>query len=267
MDLKTHPIKTRSLPGVGAERAHWRIRDTKRIATIITSNWREDSRLTSGYAALKSKLIVDLGARHKQVGWKLGFGSPTGLRNLEIDAPLAGYLLAEHALPNGARVDISSWVKPVGETEIALYFGRDVPPGSSTGFVMDSVTAVGPAIELADLEFAPTDPTKILATDIFQKNYILGARDESSRAGDISGLVAQITMPNGHEVVVTELEELTGKIPSIATHCAEVVGELSGGIKNGEFLIIGSIVPPIALTTGDHFKYALGKFPPLTVSF
>ena len=244
-----------------------RILVTKRIATIITSNWREDPRLTSGYAALKSKLIFDLGARNKQVGWKLGFGSPTGLHNLEIGAPLVGYLLAENALPNGATVDISSWVKPAGETEIALYFGRDIPPGASQTFVMDSVVAIGPAIELADLEFAPTDPTKILATDIFQRHYILGVRDKSRQAGDISGLVAQIVMPDGSEVVVTELEELIGALPTIVTHCADVIGELSGGIKSGEFLIVGSIVPPIALKLGDHFAFTLGNFPSLSVYF
>jgi len=240
---------------------------TKRIATIITSKWREDPRLTSGYAALKSKLIFDLGARNKQVGWKLGFGSPMGLHNLEIDAPLTGYLLAERALTNGATVDISNWVKPVGETEIALYFGRDIPRGASQSFVMDSVFAIGPAIELADLEFAPTDPAKILASDIFQRHYILGAQDESRSAGDISGLVAQVVMPDGSEVVVTELEELIGKIPDLVTHCADVVGELSGGIKSGEFLIVGSIVPPIALNSGDHLQYRLGNFPPLSVHF
>lgn len=241
--------------------------DTKRIATISTSSWREDPRLTAGYAALKSKLIFDLGARNKQIGWKLGFGSPAGLKNLEIDAPLVGYLLAERVLQNNATVDISNWTKPVGETEIALYFGRDVPPGSNQRFVMDSVGAIGPAIELADLEFAPTDPTAILTTDIFQKHYILGVRDESRRSGDISGLVAQILMPDGREIAVTELEELIGELPTIVTHCADVVGELSGGIKSGEFLIVGSIVPPIALHSGDRFEYVLGNFPALAAYF
>jgi 2-oxo-3-hexenedioate decarboxylase len=212
-------------------------------------------------------MILDLGARNKQVGWKLGFGSPTGLSNLELDAPLVGYLLEERNLPNGAAVDIKEWVRPVGEAEVAIYFGRNIPSGASEKFVMDSVTAIGPAIELADLDFTPTDPTRILASDIFQRNYILGARDDSRSGGDIRGLVAQILMPDGREVVVSELEELIGALPTIVTHGVDVVGELSGGIKSGEFLIVGSIVPPIALKPGDRLEYRLGSFPPLAVNF
>lgn len=237
---------------------------TKRIRTITTDKWRDDPRLTSGYAALKTKLILDQGARFKQVGWKLAFGSPSGLLNLAIDAPLTGYLLEERALPNGAKVDISDWVKPVGETEIVIYFGRDVPQGANQEFVMNSIVALGPAIELADVEFATTDPGRILATDIFQKYYILGVRDEDRRGGDITNLAAHIRFPNGEERVVTDLEELIGDLPTIITHCADVVSEFSGGIKNGEFLLVGSIIPPISLAKGDYFEYRLGDYPPLS---
>ncbi len=244
-----------------------RILVTRQIGITITGKWRDDPRLTSGYAALKSKLIFDLGARNKQVGWKLGFGSPSALLNLDIEAPLIGYLLAERAIANGASVDITGWIKPVGETEIAIYFERDIPAGANAEFVMESIGAIGPAIELADLEFVPTDPTKILATDIFQKHYILGAHDEARRGGDLTDLIARIVMPDGREIAVTELEELIGKLPTIVTHCADVVGELSGGLKRGEFLIVGSIVPPISVATRESFKYSLGDFPTLSVNF
>jgi 2-keto-4-pentenoate hydratase len=253
--------------GVGAVPDHSKILDTKRTKTITTDNWRKDPRLTAGYAALKTKLIFDQAARNKQVGWKLGFGSPTGLANLKLGAPLAGYLLAERALTNNAHVDIKDWVKPVGEAEIVVYFDRDVRPGSSQDLVLQAICAIGPAIELADLEFIPDDPTKILGTDIFQKHYILGDRDDSRRGGVIDGLIARITMPDGSEKVVTELEELIGKLPEIVTHCADVVGDFSGGIKKGEFILIGSIVPPIALTAGGLFRYSLGDYLALEVNF
>ena len=201
------------------------------------------------------------------MGWKLGFGSPTGLMNLNIGAPLTGYLLADRQVPDGATIAIDDWIKPVGETEIVLYFGRDIPAGSTPEYVMESIYALGPAIELADLEFAPVDPTKILATDIFQKNYILGARDESRRGGDIRGLVAQVLLPDGSKKVVEELEELIGQLTTIVPHCAEVAAEISGGIKRDHFLLVGSLVPPISVATGDSFSFSLGGFPPLSVNF
>ena len=216
---------------------------------------------------LKTKLILDQAARNRQIGWKLAFGSPAGLSNLKIDAPLVGYLLAERSLANNAHVNIKDWIHPVGETEIVMYFDRDVVPGSSREVVLQSISAIGPAIELADVEFTPNDPTKILDTDIFQKYFILGERDESRRGGVIDGLVAHIKMPDSSEKIVTELEELIGKVPEIVTHCADVVGEFSGGIKKGEFILIGSILPPIPLIPGGTFEYILGDYSALSVNF
>ena len=246
---------------------HLKILVTKWIKTITKSKWRSDPRLTSGYAVLKTNLILDQAARNKQVGWKLAFGSPTGLINLKIDAPMVGYLLAERLLANDAHVNIKDWIKPVGEAEIAVYFDRDVPPGSLQDFVLQSISAIGPAIELADIEFTPDNPAKILSTDIYHKYYILGEHDDSRCGGVIDGLVANIKMPDGSLSVVTELEELIGKLPEIITHCADVVGEFSGGIKRGEFVLIGSIVPPITLTPGGSFEYVLGNFSALKVNF
>lgn len=231
------------------------------------TNWKNDLRITRGMSALQLKLKNDLdqGARH--TGWKLAFGSPTGITNLQIEKPLVGYLLDRNQISSGSTIDISTWAKPVGEAEIAIYFGKDIPHSASVDEVLSCISALGPAIEIADLDIAPTDPEFILAGDIFQRYYILGERDESRLGGNIDGLTATVRMPNGLTVGVEDLQELTGEIPVILHHFAHVADAFNGGVKAGEFLLIGSIVPPIEISAGENFDYSLGRYPTLHVGF
>jgi len=231
------------------------------------TSWQLDDRIRRGMSALELKLKDDLKNGARQVGWKLAFGSPTGLTNLQIERPLVGYLLDRNQIPNQSTVRISTWSKPLGEAEIAIYFGKDVPRSASIDEVMDCICALGPAIEIADLDLVPTDPEPILAGDIFQRHYILGERDESRAGGNIENLTAIVSMPDGLNTTVENLQALTGRIPIILHHFAEVVEAFSGGVKAGQFLIIGSIVPPIVVSAGEGFSYSLGRYPTLKVDF
>lgn len=74
-------------------------------------------------------------------------------------------------------------------------------------------------------------------------------------------------MPDGLIVDVENLQELTGEIPVILHHFAHVAEEFNGGAKAGEFLLIGSIVPPIKISAGENFEYSLGRYPTLHVDF
>lgn len=231
------------------------------------TDWKVDHRITSGMEALKLKLKNDLDQGAHHIGWKLAFGSPTGLTNLQIEKPLVGYLLDRNEISTGSTIRISTWSKPVGEAEIAIYFGKDIPHSASVDEVLGCICALGPAIEIADLDLLPTDPTSILAGDIFQRHYILGQRDASRLNGNIAGLAAQVLMPNGLTVTVENLQELTGEIPLILQHFAQVAEAFNGGVKAGEFVLIGSIVPPIAVSAGESFNYSLGNYPTLHVGF
>ena len=69
------------------------------------------------------------------IGWKVGFGAPAALERLGLERPLVAPLPEEGLLADGARVDVSGWITPLLEAEVAVYVGR----------------GRGVAIELADL--------------------------------------------------------------------------------------------------------------------
>jgi 2-keto-4-pentenoate hydratase len=214
-----------------------------------------DQRLQNGMRNQKILLQKSIDNGDKQVGWKLGFGSETGKKNLGIVNPLVGFLLASGKLSNNSTIDTSTWTVPLAETEIAIYFDKDIEEIID---YKEVVTSFGPAIELADLSFEPKDPEKILDCNIYQKNFIMGERKQLS---DLGRLTAKVD-----DEIVTDLSKLTGTVDELLPSFIETALKTYGKILKDQFVILGSVVPPIRLGIGQTVSYELQGFSTLSVS-
>src|SRR5215207_4742700 len=112
----------------------------------------QDPRIANGMRAqmeLRQRLI-DGGA--KQIGWKVGLGAPAMQAKCGLTAPIVGFVLDRAQLESGATVSLAGWQKPAAEAEIAAYIGHDLAARASREEVRRAITAIGPAIELADVD-------------------------------------------------------------------------------------------------------------------
>lgn len=214
-----------------------------------------DQRIENGMRNQKTLFQKSIARGDKQVGWKLGFGSESGKKNLGIVNPLVGFLLSSGKLYNNSTIDISTWAVPLAETEIAIYFDQDIEEVID---YKEVVTTFGPAIELADLSFEPKDPEKILNCNIYQKNFIMGERKQLN---DLRALTAKV-----NDEVVTDLSKLTGTLDELLPSFIETALKTYGKILKDQFVIMGSVVPPIRLVTGQTVAYELQGFSTLGIS-
>ena len=224
---------------------------------IIMSKSYIDPRILRGMEKQLRLRQDRLNTGEKSIGWKVGFGAPAALERLRLDAPLIGFLTNKTLLPSNAAVSITDWIKPAMEPEIAVYMGKDLTNPSDRESVQAAIASLGPAIELADIHFPPDDVEIILAGNIYNRYIILG-RADSSRAGCVlNGLTGRISR-NGQEMPpVTELQALTGDIIDIVSHTANLLSMLGETLRAGEFIITGSIVPPLLIESGDEIHYDL----------
>lgn len=235
-----------------------------------------DARVASGLAAQRELLDARLQSGARQSGWKIGFGSPSGLELLGLDAPLMGHLLADSEIlapdraepdqTEPARLTITGWTKPVIEAEIAAWIGADIPPGTPPDEIHKFLAGVGPAIEMADLDHAPADPHRILAGNIFQQAYLLGAPDSELSIEGISALNATFTHDD-ETVEVTDATALTGNLRQVMAHAANTAPELGRGLQAGDVILLGSIIAPRPVSIGETCRYSLGQFPELVITF
>lgn len=228
----------------------------------------EDPRIVDGLRrqlVARSEALAE-GARH--VGWKVGFGAPASLDLMQISAPLLGFLTDATVFADGAEFDTSDWQRGVVEFEVAVWLGSDVGPGASDAEAAASVAAVGPAIEVADVDL-PVGPDRIsdiMAGDIFHRGVVFGERDAGRAGLDISGLTARISLEDDDFATVTELEAITGSYPRIVSTVASTLASAGERLRAGDVIITGSVIPPVLVTEANRFTFQLDPFEPISIN-
>jgi 2-keto-4-pentenoate hydratase len=201
-----------------------------------------DERIDRGMRALLELRARRLAAGERPIGWKLGFGAPAALERLGTSAPLVGFLTDRSLVEPGATVSVAGWGMPMLEPELAIHVGDDLGIG-----------ALGPAIELADLDAAVADPEAILAGNIFHRAVVLGA----GRHASVAELSPRIER-NGDEVAApADPQELTGELGALLRHLRELLPRYGEELRPGDVVIAGSIVPPLQIVPGDRIYYAV----------
>ncbi len=228
---------------------------------MTTSGW-DDPVVQEGVRRMlerRSRLLEHGG---RTIGWKLGFGAPAWQEKLGLAGPLVGFLPESNRSEPGATVSCHGWVNPVAEPEIAVYLGRDVEVPDR---VAESISGLGAAIELADIDVPPEDIGDVMAGNIFHRAVILGQPDESRAGGSVNGMRARVTK-NGSEIADTaDLEALTGGIVSILGHVAGLLLGAGERLRAGEVVIAGSVVPPVPVTPEDEIVFELIPLSPISV--
>lgn len=227
----------------------------------------DDPRIRNGMVRQLAarRQMLDEGATH--VGWKVGFGAPSSLELMHISAPLVGFLTDATVFDSEAVIDPSDWQRGVVEFEVVAYLGADVGAGATDDDVLAAVSAVGPAIELANINLPlETDSVEgILAGDIFHTGVIFGAPDESRAGLDIEGLVARILVDNADLAEITDLQALTGRYLEVVRTVADTLAAHGELLRAGDVIITGSVIPPVPVGDGSEFTFLLGSSDPISV--
>ena len=227
-----------------------------------------DARVQDGLSRQLVARAATLAAGRERVGWKVGFGAPAALEMMEITAPLLGYLSDATVLESGVQVDISDWQTTLIEFEVSLFMGTDLAAHAGDDAARAAVAAVGPAIELAniDLPIGPESVTDIVAGNIFHRGVILGEPDRGRAGLDVAGLRAVIEVDGRPHSATEDLEALTGPYPWIVSTVATTLDSVGERLRAGDVIITGSVIPPIRVEESTEFSFTLQPFRPISTS-
>jgi 2-keto-4-pentenoate hydratase len=205
----------------------------------------DDARIARGMRTQLAQRQARIENGDAPLGWKVGFGAPAAMAKLAISAPLVGHLMRSALVASGATVSLKGWVKPVAEPEIAVHMGRDLAAGATPDAAREAIAALGPAIELADLDRPPDDVERILSGNIYQRRVLLGPADATRAGGKVEGLACRV-MRHGREFACADdPQAATGEILGIVRHVADLLGAFGARLRAGEVIITGSVVPPL----------------------
>jgi len=252
-----------------------RVDEEQRMLDRPTDTARDetDERLVRGMRVQRERLEALYGVGAQRVGWKAGFGTAAWRESLGLRGPLVGVLPASATLPSGSTVDLTGWHAPRAEVELAVTIGCSVdgarlPAGPDGDAILRaSIVAIAPAIELVDLDTTPSDVCEILAGNIYHRHVVLGTPDPRRAGGVLEGLSGYVHCAGAAPTELADLEASTGPALDVLREVARVATVHSTGLTAGDVVILGSIVPPMAIAPRDRLQYGLGAHAPLELHF
>jgi 2-keto-4-pentenoate hydratase len=206
-------------------------------------------------------------------GWKIAATSVAGQRHINVDGPIAGRLLADRQVPEGAPISLDGNRMRVGEAEFAFRLARPLlkRPGTfSVEEVLAAVESLHPAIEVPDsryLDFTRVGGPQLIADTACAFWFMVGAAAPAGwREIDLAA----------HRVIAYRNHEVAGEgggfnvlgDPRVAlTWLANELRVFGDGLRAGDVVITGTCVTPIAIAPGDHVRMDFGLLGRIEAAF
>jgi 2-keto-4-pentenoate hydratase len=185
-------------------------------------------------------------------GFKIGATGKRMQEYLGLDGPLAGFMEAANVFRAEGSVRFADCIKPGVECEVAVRLAHDLPPGLYTKETV--AAAVGEfvaGIEIVenrydDLKTLGT-PT-LLADQVYHVAAVVGEQGGvDRRALDIGALRGRILI-DGIERDAGVTSDLMGHpLTCLAFLASSPVATAFGGLRAGQYVMLGSVTPPVWL--------------------
>lgn len=132
--------------------------------------------IDDAYAVQAALLELRVGRGERVVGVKLGFTSKAKMAQMGVSDVIVGRLTDAMRIADGDEVDLSRFIHPKVEPEVAFRLCRDVDPKDPSTDIESCVDAVAPAVEIIDsryrdFRFTYTD---VVADNTSAAGYAIG---------------------------------------------------------------------------------------------
>lgn len=207
-------------------------------------------------------------AGHRVVGRKIGLTSLAMQRQLGVDSPDFGFFTDRMVFADGDTIEVSQFIDPKIEPELAFRLGSDLPPDADFEAVAAAIDSTFVAAEIIDSRVRDWD---IRLVDTVADNascgaVILGAELKNVPVCDLPGVAA--CMRIGGEVV----GEGTGA--AVMDHplhplvwLARTLGEQNVTLRAGDLILTGSFCGAAPVAAGDTVTVSYGDLGSLTAHF
>ena len=209
-----------------------------------------DLDLNQAYKIQALSIEERLSRGEKLVGYKLGFTSRAKMLQMGVDDLIWGRLTDTMIVENNASIDLSQYVHPRAEPEIAFKLKKSLSGNVTIEEALDAIDGIAAAIEIIDsryknFKFSLTD---VIADNCSSTGFVIG--DWHDPSVDISNLRMALQV-NGKDVAVgSSADILDHPINSLveAARCIALSGET---LKPGQIVLAGAATAAAALEHGQ----------------
>lgn len=203
------------------------------------------------------------------IGKKIGVTSKVVMDMLKVDQPDFGMMTSGMVFNEGEAIDTSTMIAPRAEAEVAFVLKSDLQgPGVTAADVLRATECVVPCFEIVDSRI---QDWKIKIQDTVADNascglFILGDQAVSPRQVDLvtCGMVVE---KNGQQISTGAGAAALGSPVNCVAWLANTLGHFGIGLKAGEVILSGSLVPLEPVKAGDFMRVDIGGIGSASVRF
>ena len=222
--------------------------------------------IADGYAIQRAWVALEIADGRTIKGRKIGLTSRAMQQSSQIDEPDFAPLMDDMFFAQGTDIEISRFIAPRVEVELAFILGKPLKgPGATLFDVLSATDYVTPAIEIIDARIEQFDRDTQAMRKVFDTisdfaanaGIVLGGRPVKPTEVDLRWIGA-LLYKNG---VIEE----TGLAAGVLNHPANGVAWLANKIAPfdeqlnvGDVVLAGSFTRPTAAQVGDNFHVDYG---------
>jgi 2-keto-4-pentenoate hydratase len=244
-------------------------RTLQAIAPVRPQLGGESADVDIAYAVQDFNTAVALEQGRRLVGRKIGLTSKVVQAQLGVDQPDFGMLFADMAYGDGEVIDITAFLQPKVEAEIALVLKQDLTASQHSYADIISATAYAlPAIEIVDSRI---ENWKISIVDTVADNassaaFVLGSRPVALEHLDLVNCTMQ--MSNAGQVVSEgKGAACLGNPLNAAVWLADEMVRRGRPLLAGDIVLTGALGPMVVAKAGDDFTVEIDGFGTVSAKF
>lgn len=225
--------------------------------------------VAAAYAVQQTQVRGWVADGRRRVGAKIGLTSAAVQRQLGVDQPDFGVLLADMAVPDGAEVPPGRLLQPRVEAEVAFVLGADLPnPQSTSVDVIRAVDHLLPAIEIADCRVAGWDITIVdtVADNAAAGLFALGTRPVRPADVDLR-LCGMVLASAGEPVSVGAGAACLGNPLHAVAWLAQTLAAAGSPLRAGDVVLSGALGPMVPVTPGAAYEAKISGLGSVRVAF
>lgn len=199
----------------------------------------------------------------EQAGWKIALTNAGARAAFDVPEPIYARLGKGGMTANAAVLQANQFMHPGIEMELAVRIARPFPPESSPmGDLGDYIDVVAAAYEIIDdrnADYSAIDAASLVADLCWNRGFVLGPSCPFDQLGKVADLECVLEI-DGRQVAVESglagdnpLEAVIGLVAHLRKRGRR--------IEAGEWVMTGSLLPPVFCEAGQKFDFRIGTLP------
>ena len=221
----------------------------------------------TAYAAQRAFVQAKLDAGDRLVGYKLGLTSRNKQLAMGVDSPLYGRVTSSMISAQDEPIDLTRFIHPRVESEIAFLLARDVPAPATITSALAATELVFAAVDVLDSRYADF---KFTHTDVVADNASAGAfylGPVTSRPDNLDLRLLGCVVRVGGQV------EMTAAGAAVMGHPAAAVAWLANQLaargemlRAGQLIFSGGLNAPVPVTPGASVTFEFDRLGSIQVT-